>query len=109
MRFAGNKILVLLASVLPGTNAFRALELGIDVLESNGHALLKNKRVELNRQLRTNLMTRGSRGEPEMFFKCCGSSSLAQFARGRGSAGIVPAWTEVVNRFKGERGQYLLY
>jgi uncharacterized protein YbbC (DUF1343 family) len=47
MRFAGNKIFVFLASVLVGANAFGAVELGIDVLESNGYALLKNKRVGL--------------------------------------------------------------
>ena len=47
MRFAGNKIFVVLASVLVGANASGAVELGIDVLESNGYALLKNKRVGL--------------------------------------------------------------
>src|SRR6478672_9440738 len=47
MRFAGNKIFVVLASVLVGANASGAVELGIDVLESNGYALLKNKRAGL--------------------------------------------------------------
>src|SRR5439155_19450349 len=47
MRFAGNKIFVVLASVLLGANASGGVELGIDVLESNGYALLKNKRVGL--------------------------------------------------------------
>jgi uncharacterized protein YbbC (DUF1343 family) len=47
MRFAGNKIFVVLASVLVGANASGAVELGIDVLEWNGYALLKNKRVGL--------------------------------------------------------------
>jgi uncharacterized protein YbbC (DUF1343 family) len=47
MRFAGNKIFVVLASVLVGANTSGAVELGIDVLESNGYALLKNKRVGL--------------------------------------------------------------
>ena len=47
MRFAGNKIFVVLASVLVGANASGAVELGIAVLESNGCALLKNKRVGL--------------------------------------------------------------
>src|SRR6266513_218520 len=47
MRFAGNKIFIVLASVLVGANASGAVELGIDVLESNGYALLKNKRVGL--------------------------------------------------------------
>ena len=41
MRFAGNKIFVVLASVLVGANASGAVELGIDVLKSNGYALLK--------------------------------------------------------------------
>ncbi len=47
MRFAGNKIFVVLASVLVGANASGAVALGTDVLESNGSALLKNKRVGL--------------------------------------------------------------
>jgi uncharacterized protein YbbC (DUF1343 family) len=47
MRFAGNKIFVVLASVLVGANAFGAVELGIEALESSGYALLKNKRVGL--------------------------------------------------------------
>jgi uncharacterized protein YbbC (DUF1343 family) len=66
--------------------------------------------AESNRQLRANLITRSSRGKREMFFKCCGSSSVAsQFAGGIGPAGIVASWTENVTRFKGERNQYLLY
>jgi hypothetical protein len=36
MRFAGNKIFLVLASILVGANASGAVELGIDVLESNG-------------------------------------------------------------------------
>jgi uncharacterized protein YbbC (DUF1343 family) len=48
MRFAGNKILVLLFSGLfLAADARAAVELGIDVLESNGYALLKGKRVGL--------------------------------------------------------------
>jgi uncharacterized protein YbbC (DUF1343 family) len=47
MRFAGNKIFLVFASVLVGANASGAVELGIDVLESSGYALLKNKRVGL--------------------------------------------------------------
>ena len=110
MRFAGNKIFVVLASVLVGANASGALELGVDVRESNGYTVLKNKRVGLNRQSRTNLIARSSRGKREMFFKCCGSSSIvSQFARGIGPAGIVASWTEDVTQFKGERSQYLLY
>ena len=66
--------------------------------------------AEMNRQLRTNLITRSSRGKREMFFKCCGSSSIAsQFSRGRGPGGIVASWGEDVARFKNERSQYLLY
>ena len=66
--------------------------------------------AEMNRQLRTNLITRSSRGKREMFFKCCGSSSIAsQFSRGTGPGGIVASWGEDVARFKGERIQYLLY
>ena len=47
MRFAGNKIFLVLASILVGANASEAVELGIDVLESSGYAVLKNKRVGL--------------------------------------------------------------
>jgi hypothetical protein len=191
MRSPGNKIFVVFASVLVGANASGAVELGIDVLESDGYALLKNKRVglvtnqtgvdsrgvrtrillrkncnlvalyapehrvsagsltdytnsqhlggisfseyrngavdgsslhidpaaagnltavnvyaraEMNRQLRTNLITHSSRGKREMFFKCYGSSSIAsQFAGGIGPARIVAGWTEDVTQFKGER------
>jgi uncharacterized protein YbbC (DUF1343 family) len=66
--------------------------------------------AEMNRQLRTNLITRSSRGKREMLFKCCGSSSIAsQFARGTGPGGIVASWGVDVAQFKGERSQYLLY
>ena len=41
MRFAGNKIFVVLPSILVGATASGAVELGIDVLKSNGYALLK--------------------------------------------------------------------
>jgi uncharacterized protein YbbC (DUF1343 family) len=47
MRFAGNRIFLAFASVVIAANARGAAELGIDVLESNGYALLKNKRVGL--------------------------------------------------------------
>src|SRR5438093_2814273 len=47
MRFVGNRFFVALALVAIATNASGAVELGIDVLESNGYALLKNKRVGL--------------------------------------------------------------
>jgi len=64
----------------------------------------------MNRQLRTNLITRSSRGKREMFFKCRGSSSIAfQFAGGIAPARIVASWSEDVTGFKGERSQYLLY
>ena len=60
--------------------------------------------AEMNRQLRTNLITRSSRGKREMFFKSYGSSSIAsQFAGGIGPARIVAGWTEDVTQFKGER------
>ena len=63
-----------------------------------------------NRQLRTNLITRRSGRKTRNVFKYCGSSSIAsQFAGGIRPAGIVASWTEDVTRFKGERGQYLLY
>lgn len=146
MRFAGNKIFVVLASVLVGANAFGAVELGIELLQSpraadpglgavqftfseyrsdatggsrlhvhptaagnltpvNIYAL-----AEINRQLRTNLVTRSTRRKREMFFKCCDSSSVAsQFSGGIEPAGIVASWTEDVTQFKGEPGQYLLY
>jgi uncharacterized protein YbbC (DUF1343 family) len=66
--------------------------------------------AEMNRQLRTNLITRSSRGKRELFFKCYGSSSIAsRFAGGIGPARIVASWAEDVTRFKGERSQYLLY
>ena len=136
MRFAGNRIFAALALVVIAAGARGAVELGIDVLESNGYSLLKNKRVglitnrtgvdlaasgnltainiyalaEMNRQLRTNLITQSKRGKREMFFKCYGSSSIAaQVARGIGPAGIVASWTPDVMRFKGERSQYLIY
>jgi uncharacterized protein YbbC (DUF1343 family) len=66
--------------------------------------------AEMNRQLRTNLITRSTWGKREMLFKCYGSSSIAsQFARGIGPAEIVTSWTPDVMRFKGERSQYLIY
>ena len=47
MRSAGNRIFVALASVLIAADARGGVGLGIDVLEANGYALLKNKRVGL--------------------------------------------------------------
>jgi uncharacterized protein YbbC (DUF1343 family) len=83
MRFAGNRIFFTLASVVIAVGAQGAVELGMDVLESNGYALLKNKRVGLI----TNQTGIDSRG----------------------SSTIVARWTADVARFKGERSQYLLY
>jgi hypothetical protein len=66
--------------------------------------------AEMNRQLRTNLITRSKRGKREMFFKCYGSSAIAsQVARSIGPAGIVASWTPDVVQFKSERSQYLIY
>jgi uncharacterized protein YbbC (DUF1343 family) len=60
MRSAGNRIFVALASVLIAADAQDAVELGIDVVESNGYALLKNKRVALMTN-QTGLDSRGVR------------------------------------------------
>jgi uncharacterized protein YbbC (DUF1343 family) len=60
MRFAGNKIFVSLAAVVIAANARGAVELGIDVLEANGYALLKNKRVGLTTN-QTGVDSRGVR------------------------------------------------
>jgi uncharacterized protein YbbC (DUF1343 family) len=66
--------------------------------------------AEMNRELRTNLIARSSRGKRDMFFKCYGSSSIqSEFARGNGPAAIVAGWTDDVARFKSERKDYLLY
>jgi hypothetical protein len=56
------------------------------------------------------LIASSKRAKREMFFKCYGSSSIAsQFARGMGPSAIVASWTADLARFKGERGQHLLY
>ncbi|MGI9115158.1 MAG: DUF1343 domain-containing protein [Chthoniobacterales bacterium] len=66
--------------------------------------------AEMNRELRTNLITRSSAGKREMFFKCYGSASIAsQLTRGEGPSAIVGSWTDDVGRFKAERSPYLLY
>ena len=145
MRFAGNKILAALFSGLfLAGNANAGVELGIDVLESNGFALLNMNGVtfseyrggaaggsylriepeatanltainvhalaEMNRQLHRNVIASSSRGEREMFFKCYGSASIqSEFARGNGPGAIIAGWADDVVRFKGDRGQYLLY
>jgi hypothetical protein len=112
MRFAGNKILAALFSRLfLAATANAGVELGIDVLESNGFALLKGKLVGLvNRQLHRNLIVSSSRGKREMFFKCYGSTPIqSEFARVNGPDAIVAGWADDVVRFKGDRSQYLLY
>ena len=60
MRSAGNRIFVALASVVIAAGARSAVELGIDVVESNGYALLKSKRVALMTN-QTGLDSRGMR------------------------------------------------
>jgi uncharacterized protein YbbC (DUF1343 family) len=66
--------------------------------------------AEMNRELRTNLITRSSRGKRDMFFKCYGSTSIqSEFARGNGPAVIVAGWADDVARFKSERKDYLVY
>jgi uncharacterized protein YbbC (DUF1343 family) len=60
MRFAGNRIFLALASVVIVANAREAVELGIDLVESNGYALLKNRRVGLITN-QTGLDSRGVR------------------------------------------------
>jgi hypothetical protein len=49
MRFAGNKIFLVLASVLVGANESEAVELDIDVLESSGYASTKNNELDRSR------------------------------------------------------------
>ncbi|PYK74179.1 MAG: DUF1343 domain-containing protein [Verrucomicrobia bacterium] len=94
-----------------GSGAVRGSYLHIDpAAPGNLTAINIYGLAEMNRQLRTNLIARSSRGKREMFFKCCGSSSIAsQFGRGTGPGGIVASWGADVARFKGERSQYLLY
>jgi len=66
--------------------------------------------AEMNRELRTNLIARSSRGKRDMFFKCYGSASIqSELARGNGPAAIVAGWADDVARFKGERKEYLHY
>ena len=60
MRSAGNRIFVDLVSVVIAADAQGAVVLGIDVVESNGFALLKNKRVALMTN-QTGLDSRGMR------------------------------------------------
>ena len=113
MRFAGNRIFVALALVMIVANAQGAVELGIDVLEANGYALLKNKRVGLitnqtgidSRAVRTRVLLR----------KNCNLDAPSTPEHGRDGiekaepAGIVANWTADVARCKGEGSQYLPY
>jgi exo-beta-N-acetylmuramidase NamZ-like protein len=103
MCFAGNKIFVALGTIAANARGDRAASGNLTAI--NVYAL-----AEVNRQLRTNLIARSKRGKREMFFKCCGGSSIAsQFARGIGPAGIVASWTPDGVRFRSERSPYLLY
>jgi uncharacterized protein YbbC (DUF1343 family) len=66
--------------------------------------------AEMNRELRTKLNARSSRGKRDMFFKCYGSTSIqSELARGDGPAAIVTGWSDDVVLFKGERSRYLFY
>jgi uncharacterized protein YbbC (DUF1343 family) len=87
MRFAGNKIFVVLASVLVGANASGAVELGIDVLESNGYALLKNKRVGLVTN-QTGVDSRGARAQVLLRENC---NLVALYASEHGLDGTLKA------------------
>jgi uncharacterized protein YbbC (DUF1343 family) len=87
MRFAGNKIFVVLASVLVGANASGAVELGIDVLESNGYALLKNKRVGLVTN-QTGVDSRGVRAQVLLRKNC---NLVALYAPEHGLDGTLKA------------------
>jgi uncharacterized protein YbbC (DUF1343 family) len=117
MRFAGNRIFVALASVVIAANAWGAVELGIDVLESNGYALLKNKRFGLITN-QTGVNSLGVRIRVLLRKNCnlvalCtpehGLDVRKKAARGIGPARIVANWTPEVVRFKAERSQYLIY
>src|SRR5437879_12110006 len=88
MRFAGNKIFVALATMVIAANARGAVELGIDVLESNGYALLKNKRVGLITN-QTGIDSRGVR-TPVLLRQNCNLVALyppAHGLQGRETAG----------------------
>ena len=87
MRFAGNKIFIVLASVLVGANASGAVELGIDVLESNGYALLKNKRVGLVTN-QTRVDSRGVRAQVLLRKNC---NLVALYAPEHGLDGTLKA------------------
>jgi uncharacterized protein YbbC (DUF1343 family) len=117
MRFAGNRIFLALASVAIAANARGAVELGIDVLESNGYALLKNKRVGLitnqtgvnSRGVRTRVLLRKNCNLVALYTPEHGLGVREKAARGIGPAGIVASWTPEVVWFKAERSQYLIY
>jgi uncharacterized protein YbbC (DUF1343 family) len=117
MRFAGNRIFVALASVVIAANAWGAVELGIDVLESNGYALLKNKRFGLitnqtgvnSLGVRTRVLLRKNCNLVALCTPEHGLDVRKKAARGIGPARIVANWTPEVVRFKAERSQYLIY
>jgi len=94
MRCAGNKIFVVLASVLIGSNASGAVGLGIDLLESNGYALLKNKRVGLIAN-QTGVDSRGVRGRGLLRKNC---NLFALYAPEHGLDGMQRAGRYVLSR-----------
>ena len=95
MRCAGNKIFVVLASVLIGSNASGAVGLGIDLLESNGYALLKNKRVGLIAN-QTGVDSRGVRGRGLLRKNC---NLFALYAPEHGLDGMQKAGRYVLSRW----------
>ena len=117
MRFAGNRIFVALASIVIAANARGAVELGIDVLESNGYALLKNKRVGLitnqtgvhSRGVRIRVLLRKNCNLVALYTPEHGLDVREKAARDIGPAGIVASWMPAAVRPQGERSQYLIY
>jgi uncharacterized protein YbbC (DUF1343 family) len=95
MRCAGNKIFVVLASVLIGSNASGAVGLGIDLLESNGYALLKNKRVGLIAN-QTGVDSRGVRGRGLLRKNC---NLFALYAPEHGLDGMQKAGRYLLSRW----------
>src|SRR5438477_946384 len=97
MRFAGNRIFVALALVVIAANAQSAVELGVDVLEANGYALLKNKRVGLitnqtgidSRGVRTRVLLRENCNLVALYIPEHGFDGTEK----AGPAGIVASWT----------------
>ena len=110
MRFAGNKILAVLALVLVGVRPFEILAArGINASAFTEYMNWQHLAGISFSEYRTGA-ARSSRAKREMFLKCSGSSSIAsQFARGTEPAEIAAGWEADLARFKGERSQYLLY